>query len=266
MQWGRIKSILMVILLLVDVFLIGILGIKWVNSQNREREMFKNLQTVLAYNGITIQDMTLPSETMIPQLCVDQSRTDELKVAYMLLGDDAPEVDSESGLNLKNNNGEVCWDDTGAITANLTPEDYQKPEKSAVKEQAMAILEKCDMAPSGLELEIDGYKVNASFRTAGYEVFNRNMDIIFNDDSITISGRWTFSEPYATRDELYSAYNPIDSLIWFSQQKKANIINSVEAGLLLVNGAGNQMQLSPVWKIETDKGVYYVDPAKNELL
>ena len=266
MQWGKIKSILIIILLLVDAFLIGVLVVKWASEQQREQEMFKNLQTVLAKNNITMQDMDLPKEAMMPQLIIDQSRTDELKVAHKLLGEDAVQINSDNSLSFKSDLGEVCWSDSGQIDAIITPENYKKPDENSVEKETDTLLKSIDINPVGLEINVKDFSAVASFKTAGYEVFNRNLTIVFSDDNITINGKWTFSEPYATRNNLYSTYNPIDSIIWFAEQKKANKIYDIDAGLLLVNGAGSQMQLSPVWRIKTENGYFYVDPVKNEIV
>ena len=266
LQWGKIKTILIVILLLVDTFLAGVLVVKWASEQKREQEMFKNLQIVLADNGITMKEMSLPKEAMMPQLIIDQSRTDELKLAHKLLGDDAEQINGDKSLSLKSEFGEVSWNDSGEINAVITPKGYKKPDEGSVKNEADNLLKNMGINESGLQIDINGFVAVASFKTAGYEVFNRNLKIVFSDDSITISGKWTFSEPYATRNNLYSTYNPIDSIIWFAGQKKANEIYDITAGLLLVNGAGSQMQLSPVWRIKTDNGYFYVDPVKNEVV
>ncbi len=266
MQWGKIKSILIAILFLVDAFLVGVLVVKWASEEQREQEMFKNLQIVLANNNITIQNMDLPKEAMMPQLIVDQSRTDELKVAHKLLGEDAVQINSDNSLSFESDLGEVSWNDSGEISAVITPENYKKPDESLLENQASSLLESMGINQSSLEINVNGFTAVASFKTAGYEVFNRNLKIKFSDDNISINGRWTFSEPYATRNNLYSTYNPIDSIIWFAGQKKVNEIYDITAGLLLINGAGSQMQLSPVWRIKTDNGDFYVDPVKNEIV
>lgn len=266
LQWGKIKSILIIILLLVDTFLAGVLVVKWASEQKREQEMFKNLQIVLADSGITMKDMSLPKEAMMPQLIIDQSRTDELKLAHKLLGDDAEQINGDKSLSLKSELGEVSWSDSGEINAVITPQNYKKPDESSVKSETNDLLKNIGINPSSLQIDVNGFLAVVSFKTAGYEVFNRNLKIVFSDDNIAINGKWTFSEPYATRNNLYSTYNPIDSIIWFAGQKKANEIYDITAGLLLVNGAGSQMQLCPVWRIKTDNGDFYVDPVKNEMV
>lgn len=266
MQWSKVKSILIAILFLVDVFLFGVLAVKWVSEQNRQRDMSKSLQTVLAKNGISTGESNLICKAMIPQLIVDRSRTEELKMAHALIGDDAERIDGENGIKLISDNGNAEFSDNGEINIQFTPSDYKKPSKSDVKESAKEIIEDCGINHSSIEWSVKDYTASLSFKTAGYEVFNRQLKIKFSDDYIAISGMWTFSEPYATRNNLYSEYDSMDSLIWFAQQKKANIIYSVEAGLLISNISANQIQLSPVWQVKTDKGLFYIDPIKNELV
>lgn len=266
MQWAKVKSILIMILLAVDIFLVGVLCVKWFSNKAREYQQMQNLQIVLKNNDVTMSNMDLPKNMMMPQLIVDKSRTDEMKFTNMLLGEDAPRIESESGLKIQNENGEVSWSDNCKIDALLTPKDYKKPEKTEVKKHALDILKKCNIDLSELDINIEQYNVKISEKIADYEVFNRNINIQFNDNNIKIDGIWTFAKPYATRRNIYANYNPIDSLVWFSRQQVAKNVYSMEAGLLLTNSAGNQMQLSPVWKIETENGIFYIDAANIEFL
>ena len=94
MQWSRVKTILIVILLLVDSFLLCMLGGKAWFAYQREQEIRENLQSVLSQNGITLENsMKIPGKAMMPQLYIDRSRIKEAETAAALLGGSAERKD-----------------------------------------------------------------------------------------------------------------------------------------------------------------------------
>lgn len=267
MQWSRVKSILIVMLLLVDCFLGCMLGVKAVSAYQRKAETREHLNTVLASYGMELAEgISLPDDAMMPQLNLDRNRADEAAAAAALLGGSADRSEGENGSQFINEQGQVIWRENGEIRAEFTPEDYQCPTLEQVLERAQALLEQAGMYVSGVEWKISGMTAAASFKTAGYEVFNRSITVTFSEDAIRINGLWTFGTPYATRSDLYASYNPTDALLLFAGSGQTGCIKSITPGLLLTNAAGNQFQLSPVWQIRTDTGTYFVDPLKNEVV
>lgn len=81
-QWSRVKTILIIILLFVDSFLLCTLGGKVWFAYQRGQEVRAHVQTVLQKNGMTLADsMKIPGTAMMPQLSIDRSRAGEAAVA-----------------------------------------------------------------------------------------------------------------------------------------------------------------------------------------
>lgn len=267
MQWSRVKTILIVILLLVDSFLVCMLGGKAWFAHQREQEIRENLQSVLAQNGITLENsMKIPGKAMMPQLYIDRSRIKEAEIAAALLGGSAERSDEGDVSSFQNDWGTVTWNETGELEACLTPEGYVKPEKAQTQSKAQQLLQGAELYTSGALWETDGDTVTVSFKTAGYEVFNRSLTVIYGAEDIRIRGWWTLDTPYAMRSDLYASYDPIEALIVFSGFRLATRVENMEPGLMLTNSAGNQFALSPVWRIVTDNGVFFVDPLKKTVI
>ena len=266
MQWSRVKSILIVLLLLVDGFLGCMLGVKAFSAYQQAQTTRAQLDTVLAGYGLTLDEtMSLPDEALMPQLNIDRNRADEAAVATALLGGEAERSEEEAGSRFTSPVGTVVWSEDGTLEAVLQPAGYVRPTADEVRAQAAALLQDAGIQTAGADWETHVWTARAHFKTAGYAVFNRALTVTFSEEAVRIEGLWTFDTPYATRSDLYATYNPVDALLQFARQGLASKVVDMEPGLLLGNTAGNQFQLSPVWKITADTGVYYADPIKNEI-
>lgn len=267
MQWSRVKTILIIILLFVDSFLLCTLGGKVWFAYQRGQEVRAHVQTVLQKNGMTLADsMKIPGTAMMPQLSIDRSRAGEAAVAAALLGGSAERRDEGEASYFESDRGEVVWNEQGELDAHLTPQGYAKPQEGQLRSEAEQVLQGAGLYSSGLVWDVKGNAVTASFKTAGYEVFNRRLTVTYGEESLRITGRWTFSEPYSTKSNLYASYNPADALVLFAGFGLASRIDGMEPGLLLTNAAGNQFALSPVWRIVTDEGEFFVDPLKKTVI
>ena len=267
MQWSRVKTILIVILLLVDSFLVCMLGGKAWFAYQRKQEIRENLQSVLSQNGVTLEDsMKIPGKAMMPQLYIDRSRIKEAETAAALLGGTAERKDEGDCSSFQNDCGTVTWNETGELEARLTPEGYVKPEKTQLQSRAQQLLQGAELYTSGALWETDGDTVTVRFKTAGYEVFNRSLTVTYGTKEVRIHGWWTMEPPYAMRSDLYASYDPVEALIVFSRFHLAARVEKMEPGLMLTNSAGNQFALSPVWRIVTDNGVFFVDPLKKTVI
>ena len=267
MQWSRVKTILIVLLAAVDCLLLCMLGGKMWFAYQREQEAHAHIQTVLEKSGVTLDESAkIPASAMIPQLLIDRNRADEAAVASALLGGSAERREDGERSRFVGSAGEVVWDEQGELTATLTPEDYTKPQGGQVQERARKLLQSAGFSIEGLLWETDGNMVTVRFKTAGYEVFNQNLTITFAKESVQIQGRWTFGEPYSTKSNLYASYDPNDALLVFAGIGVETCISGMEPGLLLTNTAGNQFGLTPVWRLCTDQGEYFVDAQKRTVL
>ena len=78
MQWSRVKSILIVILLVANGFLAFNIAGKYVSRYYRETETAHNMTVILTARGIEPgRALTLPEAHSLPVLQIDRSRPDE---------------------------------------------------------------------------------------------------------------------------------------------------------------------------------------------
>lgn len=267
MQWSRVKSILIVLLVVVDGLLACVLGTKTFASYQQHQQIMTHLRAVMAsYDVKLADDFQLPDAAMMPQLSIDRNRADEAAVAAALLGGSPKRSEGEQGSHFAGEQGEVIWSETGELRADFTPQDYARPDKAEVKTRAESLLRGAGLLDGSTDWEVTGWTAKATFQTAVFPVFNRSLTVKFARKTVQIEGLWTFHTPYATKTSVYSLYNPMDALLQFAQTGLASRVDSIQPGLVLMNAAGNQFQLSPVWRIQTDTGTYDIDPLKKEVV
>ncbi|MFR4971997.1 MAG: hypothetical protein ACLUB2_00610 [Butyricicoccus pullicaecorum] len=169
MQWSRTKTILIVILLLVDGFLFFNIAEKYVSRSYREAENAHNIVEILTARGIGIDPgFDLPDTQALPVLQADRSRVEEDKFAYGLLGEDAISSEQASGSTVRytSDRGTLEWRDGGAVSGTIVPEAYTQPaDDKQTKEQAERLLTQAGLTTSSLTLAVNGQTVTASFPT-----------------------------------------------------------------------------------------------------
>lgn len=263
MQWSRVKSIFVIILLAVDSFLLFNFTGKYVSEYTRKQTLEKNMRVILAESDVALaENFKLPGDCSMPQLMIDRDRTKEADAAVTLLGGAATRGEEGGVTRFESPDGQANWDENGQLTAVLHPKGYTRPALDQMQLEAEQLLQRAGFAVNGLSWSADGASVTVYSRFVGYPVFNRSLTVSFDDEKIQIDGRWTFDTPYTTKSNAYTTYNPVDALLLFAQTKQARKIKELEAGLMLSSGAGNRFQLVPVWCIKTEKGEFYVDSMK----
>lgn len=267
MQWSRVKSIFLVILLLVDGFLCLNIAGKYVSRSYRQAENAHNIVEILSGQGIRVgAGFSLPDAHTLPVLQIDRSRADEDRFSYGLLGEDAlrqEEQDGSGTVRYTSEAGTVSWQGGGQVTGAFVPADYTAPADSAeALHRARTLLTGAGLATATLSFAADGLSVTVSFPTAGVPVFNRALTLDFEPDRVRLSGLWTFDTPYITKSGNYVTFAAADALFTLLAHEQVSRVDSLTAGFLLGESGSGRMQMTPGWCIQTNAGSFFVDSLK----
>ena len=244
MQWDKVKNVLIVILLAVNLFLLGNLGIKLWQNRQREAALEANLRSLAGGYGMTLDaGFRLPEDKVLPELSIDRSRAAEEAAAAAMLGGEIERTEQEDGtVTFESETGTVEWRADGRVRGSF-----------AIGEEA----------PTA-----DGTTATLRGTVAGLPVFNRALTLRFaQDGGMTLDGLWSFGTPYTTVSGSGVACSAADALLEFvAKQPEAASILSMEAGYRMQTDSSRRQQLTPTWKIVTDSGEYLVDCDKKTIV
>ncbi|MDO5142912.1 MAG: hypothetical protein Q4D31_07835 [Eubacteriales bacterium] len=270
MQWGKVKNILIAILLAVDLFLLGDLGLRLWQHVQYAGELEADLRTLLHGYGIELDEgLHLPKDTVLPTLSLDRSRAEEEAVAVAMLGGDAERTEQEDGtVRLTRGEDWVEWRADGTVQAVCaTGADDPDDERAALR-LARRLLGAWGLQAEDAALTAGGQAVTLTGTVAGLPVHDRALTLTFLDGGrAALDGRWSFGVPYTTVRANGTACLAADALLDLAaRQPDSRTIYTMTVGYRMQTDGSRRIQLVPTWKIVTDRGGYLVDCAKKTVI
>ena len=270
MQWDKVKNVLIVILLAVNLFLIGNFGVKLWQDYQRGEELVADLRTLTQDYGMQLDDaFQLPKDKVLPTLSIDRSRADEEAVAQAMLGETAERTEQEDGTVLfESDAGRVEWHADGTVEAECTIGREAPDDASSALRLARQLLSGWGLEVEHGSTQADGMTVAMTGTVAGQPVHDRVLTLRFDGDgNVALSGLWSFGTPYTTVQGSGVSCNAADALLEFAARAQdVKRIDSMTVGYRIEVDSNRRLQLTPTWKIETDSGEYLVDCAKKTIV
>lgn len=267
MQWDKVKNILIVILLAVNLFMLGNLALKSYNDHHRAVELRRDVQTLLEARGIALDDgFTLPDDLVLPQLSVDRSRTEEEQVAFAMLGTDAARSeDDEGNVRYESTRGMVTWSGDGTVQGSIRQDEGVPADDREALRRARQLFERWGLKPGDGTIEVVEHSIaTLSGPVAGMAVHNRHLTLFFGEDgTVQLTGYWSFGVPYTLASETGVSCSAADALLAFvAEHPEVKNVYGMDLGYRLLTDSSRRLQLVPTWKIKTDSIDFLVDCAK----
>nr|WP_302649368.1 hypothetical protein [uncultured Agathobaculum sp.] len=270
MQWDKVKNVLIVILMAVNVFLLGNLGRQFWQTRQQEAELVGSLRTLAQGYGISLDaDFALPNDVVLPELSIDRSRPNEEAAAAAMLGGEPARTEQEDGTVLfEGERGTVEWGADGSVSGSILTGEAAPADESAALHLAKQLFSDWKLQAEDAVWAAEGTSVTMTGTVAGLPVFNRVLTIRFTGDGFaSLSGLWSFGTPYTTVSASGVACNAADALLEFvARQPEAQSVLSMTAGYRMQTDSSRRIQLTPTWKIVTDSGEYLVDCDKKTII
>ena len=271
MSGRRIKNLILLILALAVCFLLLAVVPGKLSAQREESALHRGLTELLASYGVSIDPALLtPGETLY---AIELGEADASAAAEALLGE-AAEADSSSTryeILYSADSGSVSFSRSGALHAELSAavggrsyeQDMQRRLRGmgyTVWQTQPAVRQADGVYELGVEQALLGMPVFGGTLTFTYQDGAlRAADGVFYPESGSIA-RVSEEACISCADALTQILVSRDALGWVGSQ-----ITGMQQGYLHSETATSALRFTPVWRVETDTAVFYVNGITREV-
>ena len=257
MVWPKVKNIVILILVLLNLCLLLLIVGQHLQSMRYEEETLRQTLEALSLNGITVEEDVLPDEMELPALNVTKDEEKEMRTAKLLLGESVISTNS-GGMSIHSSpTGNLSFYGGGAVVGelalnwrNLT--DADSPTSVLLKGLE---IEPWSLTPGGNEMEVIPL-IN------GAPVFNGALALRYDGDFLVgiegrMPGRYT---PEQEQEPTITIPTALISLLGYVTES-GTVCRSVRGmvpGYYVTSSGTDSACLSPCWRVQTDTVTFYI--------
>jgi len=261
MEWSKLKNIVLLLLVCVNVALLSFLLQGEIRARKIQSQARSEAIVFLEKKGVTVAEEDIPqAEELVPRV-VERDLEWEGELARALLGENIQVQDRGAGVyRYSGANGTIQFHSDGAFSGEFAAGIFPAGENRA--ETCLALLRKLEF--DGVLLETRGNVL--TFRQTWEEIplFSQQVTLEIRDGCVMTmtAGRRLVGQPAedAGRDTmtvstaLIRFFNGMNELGGVCSR-----IDGVEQGYVSSTSLSGPMQLTPVWRIATDTDEYQMD-------
>lgn len=270
MERCRVKTIIILVLLIINGFLLVLVGSRRSDALRYEQSALERTVLVLSENGIEMSADAVISRNAAGSAAAVRSMESEMALASALLGGAAAADDLGGGLYSYRAEGGTVNIRTGGEFLLLPTDDpmwytEEPAEHSAGLMDAAGV--KCHPVEN-LISEGTG-EVTYLQMQDGYPLFSCRVTFVY-EKGMLIRAAGTLLSAEEIREEKQSVLTLPTVLMGFLDEvlRSGDVCSAilfVEPGYLLSQSFSNTVNLRPVWYISTNTADYYVDGVTGEL-
>lgn len=268
MEWPKLKNIILLILLVTNLFLLGLVGLREWDSAHYQAMARSDALEVLAKNNISMDKEALPRDVTLSAATVARDRTGEAALLSPLLGSVTEQSMGGGQMSYEGEKGHASLRSRGEFSVTLNPGAC--PLTGSLEQHAAQTLKQMGFDAQAVSVQGDGESGSVTLlqRWNGVAVLNCRVEALYEGgDLVSLTGSRLSGTPAAAGSVELSA---VTGLLRFLEQLAdtgdvCSQINRMEAGYQLSSGLSDPAVLTPVWMFETDTGSYVLDPASNLL-
>lgn len=262
MPVSKLKNIAILILLVADLILLAFLVPNRLVEENRAQEMKASLSQLYEAQGITLAAGDIPETKTLYTLQLTDSTSSQVQAATALLGDRPIAVPDPAGwlYSFTAEGGSCHFGREGLIQARLT--GLEKTAQSVLKEMGVA----------WTDLRRTDETVTVTQTVMGVPVLSQGLTFSYTDGLLTaVDGVLLCGTENPARISQESCMTAADALVLFLGKRfdlgwVGTAVEAMEQGYLQRDTASAaNVQLTPVWKLVTDTGSFYLDGLTGEI-
>jgi len=265
-QWSKIKNIIILLLLAVNLLLLGQVVLRETESAHYRRQAREEAAALLAGRGIQVDLSALPDDAELYTLRCERDSGKEAALASALLGDAELQTDGGYG----GAGGSVWFYSNGDFSAELDGAAYPLGERTP-ESLSVQVMAKLDFEGEVLavEEEEDG-AVTVRMRQSweGVPIFSCEAVLTYREGALrAIRGKRLPGTPSAVAGD--EAMTVTTALIRFLDgiTEKGHVrsqVRGMTAGYeMTAVPTSSTFRLTPVWQIETDASPFRLDSSGN---
>lgn len=259
MEWSKLKNIIIILLVLLNLFFFAIVFIQEMQSTKHEKDAQQNVLNILEKNGISVNSSVIPWNIRLSARSMERDRELERSLAAGILGG---EISSDGGIDTKYTGakGIVQFFRTGEFSVTLTGDS----PSSASSNQAMVYFQQLGMETLVKDYQRRGNQTSVALwqTVENIPVFTCQIVMDYEKGSLrSIDGYRLMGSP---SDEDKISLNTETLLIRFMSEilktrDSCSRILAVTPGYTYQTGVSASIELIPTWYMETDGGVYLLN-------
>ena len=272
MEWNRVKTILILTLLGVNLFLLGNLVNTIWRDRRIERQALDDAMTICRQQGIDVAEGAVALDSDDTVYVQERDYAQEEAAARALLGEDVTHTAAGGGVvTYAGDGGSASFRNGGYFEMRFAysdmPQDGHEAERLArtlAKRARLATDDAVYMASDD-----DGvFTVTVQQCMGEKQVYNMSVTIVFAQQLVQIDGRLMPSVPRAASERAKASYEALLDLVsaWKTMEITVQKISDIEQGYYASITTGGSVLYVPLWRIQTDTGTYHFDLLKGQFV
>lgn len=270
MEWRKVKTILILMLLLVNGFLLVLVGARRGEMRRYEQTALDQAIQVLEANGIRVAPEGLTSGDGLPVRRLERNIQAEEALARALLDEKVSGSNLGGGLYVySGNRGQVSFRAGGELVSAMPKNNYwYGAEPRAFAEQLLIFMD-VDGEVTDMDLADGSGTVTVCQWWEGVPLFSCELVFTFEDHYlVSLSGSLLLTEE-AEEEEIQCLTLPT-ALLRFLDEIRASgdvcsQVESMKPGYRMTQSYSGTVTLTPVWHISTNTADYYMDAGTGAL-
>lgn len=269
-EWRRVKNIIIVILLLVNGFLLVLVGTRRSQARQYEESALERTIQVLAQDGIELSPQSISGQTGRQAGTLERSVDLEGQAASALLGETVEGSNRGGGLYIySTGRGQISFRTGGELSADLADHPYWETDDPEA--HAAGLMDGLKIESELVSSEISDGSGRVVYRQLldGAPLFSCQLIFTYEEgrltdlegDLLTVEKVVTESSEVLTLPTVLMRF--LDAVLNSGDVCSAILV--VEPGYLTVQSFSDTTRLRPVWYISTNTADYYVDGITGEV-
>lgn len=265
MEGSKLKNIVIVILVLLNLFLLMLSGGRRVQDARSHEQARAAAVEVIHHGGVTLDEQIVPTEmTLLPMTAQRDLKSEILQARALLGGEVTAQARGGEVYRYANEAGWLQVHSTGQYSAQMEP-GVTLPEQEQLETQAVALMRLLDMDCRVVTVNIvDGQgEVLLNQTLNGADLLDCQVSVQYRDGcAVGISGSRRLlgqaepagGAPITVATALMRLFNGLNDM-----GDVYNAIESIDPAYVISSQGAGSMRLTPVWQVKTDTGTYRLD-------